>query len=93
MGPFLLVKVQKKFVIVACKYSTKWVEAEAVAIITQRSVEKFMWENVICKFGILQTIILNNGPQLKGEHITQSVRTSIYGLLHISGTFTNKWQT
>ena len=32
--PFSLAKAQKKFLIVACEYFTKWVEAEAVATIT-----------------------------------------------------------
>ena len=41
MGPFLLAKAEKKFVILACEYFIKWVEAEAVASITQKSVEIF----------------------------------------------------
>ena len=47
LGPFQLAKAQKKFLIIACEYFTKWVEVKAVAIITQKSVEKFLWENVI----------------------------------------------
>ena len=43
-----LAKAQKKFLIVAYEYFTKWVEAKAVATITQKSVEKFLWENIIC---------------------------------------------
>ena len=42
LGPFPIAKAQKKFVIVACEYFTKWPEAEAVATITQRSIEKFL---------------------------------------------------
>ena len=34
LGPFQLAKAQKKFLIVACEYFTKWVETEAVAAIT-----------------------------------------------------------
>ena len=58
------------FLIVACEYFTKWVEAEAVVAITQKSVEKFLWENIICRFGIPQRIIIDNGPQLKGDKIS-----------------------
>ena len=36
LGPFPLAKAQKKFLIVAYEYFTKWVEAEAVAAITQK---------------------------------------------------------
>ena len=65
-----LAKAQKKFLIVDCEYFTKWVEAEAVATITQKSVKKFLWENIICRFGIPQWIIIDNGPQLKGDKIS-----------------------
>ena len=41
LGPFPLARAQKKFLIVACEYFTKWVEAEAIAAITQKSVENF----------------------------------------------------
>ena len=34
LGPFPLARAQKKFLIVAYEYFTKWVEAEAVAAIT-----------------------------------------------------------
>ena len=71
LGPFPIAKAQKKFVIVACEYFTKWPEAEAVATITQRSIEKFLWENIICRFGIPHRIIVDNGPQLKGDHLRQ----------------------
>ena len=52
LGPFPLVKAQKKFLIVACEYFTKWVEAETVAAITQKSVKKFLWENIVCRFDV-----------------------------------------
>ena len=54
LGPFSLAKAQKKFLIVACEYFTKWVEVEAVVAITQKSVKFFLWENIIYRFGIPQ---------------------------------------
>ena len=45
---FPLANAQKKFLIVAYEYFTKWVEAEVVTTITQKSVEKFLWKNIIC---------------------------------------------
>ena len=38
-------------------------EAEAYASIKDKDVTKFVWKNIICRFGIPQTIIANNGPQ------------------------------
>ncbi|RVW37155.1 Gag-Pol polyprotein [Vitis vinifera] len=53
----------KKFLLVATDYFSKWVEAEAYASIKDKDVTKFVWKNIICRFGIPQTIIADNGPQ------------------------------
>ncbi|RVX18715.1 Gag-Pol polyprotein [Vitis vinifera] len=54
---------QKKFLLVATDYFSKWVEAEAYPSIKDKDVTKFVWKNIICRFGIPQTIIADNGPQ------------------------------
>ncbi|RVX18537.1 Retrovirus-related Pol polyprotein from transposon 17.6 [Vitis vinifera] len=41
----------------------KWVEAEAYASIKDKDVTKFVWKNIVCRFGIPQIIIADNGPQ------------------------------
>nr|CAN83045.1 hypothetical protein VITISV_015525 [Vitis vinifera] len=50
-----------KFLLVATDYFNKWVEAEAYASIKDKDVTKFVWKNIICRFGIPQTIIADNG--------------------------------
>ncbi|RVW68796.1 Gag-Pol polyprotein [Vitis vinifera] len=54
---------QKKFLLVATDYFSKWVEAEAYASIKDKDVTKFVWKNIVCRFGIPQAIIADNGPQ------------------------------
>nr|GFC59168.1 reverse transcriptase domain-containing protein [Tanacetum cinerariifolium] len=41
-------------------YFTKWIEAKAVATITAGQVKKFVWDNIVCRFGIPGEIISNN---------------------------------
>nr|CAN66354.1 hypothetical protein VITISV_004958 [Vitis vinifera] len=53
----------KKFLLVATDYFSKWVEAEAYASIKDKDVTKFVWKNIVCRFGIPQIIIADNGPQ------------------------------
>ncbi|RVW76675.1 hypothetical protein CK203_047545 [Vitis vinifera] len=53
----------KEILLVATYYFSKWVEAEAYASIKDKDVTKFVWKNIICRFGIPQTIIADNGPQ------------------------------
>ncbi|RVW81945.1 Gypsy retrotransposon integrase-like protein 1 [Vitis vinifera] len=58
---------QKKFLLVATDYFSKWVEAETYATIKDKDVTKFVWKNIICRFGIPQTIIADNGPQFDSK--------------------------
>nr|GEW81893.1 reverse transcriptase domain-containing protein [Tanacetum cinerariifolium] len=41
-----------KFLIVAIDYFTKCIKAKPVASITGTQVKKFVWDNIICRFGI-----------------------------------------
>jgi hypothetical protein len=52
MGPFPVGTKQAKFLVVAIDYFTKWVEAEPLAIISEKNVKSFVWKDVICRFGI-----------------------------------------
>ncbi|KAL6321326.1 hypothetical protein AAG906_016360 [Vitis piasezkii] len=61
--PLPAAAAQKKFLLVATDYFSKWVEAEAYASIKDKDLTKFVWKNIICRFGIPQTIIADNGPQ------------------------------
>ena len=69
---------QKKFLLVANDYFSKWVEAEAYASIKDKDVKKFVWKNIVCRFGIPRAIIADNGPQFDG-----SAFKDFYAELHI----------
>lgn len=63
VGPLPTAATQKKFLLVATDYFSKWVEAEAYASIKDKDVTKFVWKNIVCRFRIPQTIIADNDPQ------------------------------
>nr|XP_023915020.1 uncharacterized protein LOC112026560 [Quercus suber] len=63
VGPLSQGKGQVKFLLVAIDYFTTWVEAEALATITEARIQGFVWKNIVCRFGIPQTIISDNGRQ------------------------------
>ena len=63
MGPLPQGKKQVKFLLIAINYFTKWVEAKALATITEAKVRSFVWKNIVCRFRIPQTIISDNGRQ------------------------------
>ncbi|GJZ38613.1 reverse transcriptase domain-containing protein [Tanacetum coccineum] len=52
-----------KYLIMATDYFTTWMEAKPLATITGKQVVNFTWDNIICRFGIPATIIIDNGTQ------------------------------
>ncbi|GJW15275.1 reverse transcriptase domain-containing protein [Tanacetum coccineum] len=46
-------------------YFTKWIEAKPVATIMENQVKKFVWENIVCRFGLPGEIISDNGKQFR----------------------------
>ena len=54
---------QKKLLLVATDYFSKWIEADAFSSIKDRDVTRFIWKNIVCQFSILRSIVSNNGPQ------------------------------
>ncbi|CAI9759012.1 unnamed protein product [Fraxinus pennsylvanica] len=49
------------FAIVVIDYFTKWVEAKPLAKITEVNTSKFLWKNIICRFGIPYFVVSDNG--------------------------------
>ncbi|GJR41893.1 reverse transcriptase domain-containing protein [Tanacetum coccineum] len=64
-GPFLEGQGKVKFFILAIDYFTKWIEAKPVATVTGNQVKKFVWDNIICRFGLPREIISDNGKQFR----------------------------
>ena len=48
-------------------YFTKWVEAEPLANVPDVDVKKFIWKNIITRFGVPHTIISDNGLQFDSK--------------------------
>ncbi|GJS66373.1 reverse transcriptase domain-containing protein [Tanacetum coccineum] len=62
-GPFPKGPGKVKFLIVAMDYFTKWIEAKAMATITKNQVKKFVWDNIVCRFGLPGETVSDNGKQ------------------------------
>ncbi|GKB85384.1 reverse transcriptase domain-containing protein [Tanacetum coccineum] len=54
-----------KFLIVAIDYFTKWIEVKPVVTITGAQIKKFVWDNIVCRFGLPEEIISDNGKQFR----------------------------
>ena len=62
---------QKVFLLVVTDYFSKWVEAEAFSRITNLQIRKFLWTNVITRFGVPHEIVSDNGPQFTSDNFKE----------------------
>ena len=61
LSPFPRATGNHQFVLVAVDYFTKWVEVEALANIRDVDVKKFVWKNIVTRFGVPDSLISHNG--------------------------------
>nr|GEV18588.1 reverse transcriptase domain-containing protein [Tanacetum cinerariifolium] len=66
-GPFSEGPRKVKFLIIAMDYFTKWIKAKSVTTITENPIKKFMWDNIVCRFGLPGEIISDNGKQFRDD--------------------------
>jgi hypothetical protein len=67
LGPLPPAQGNLKYVVVAVEYFSKWIEAKPLAIITSAIVQKFFWQNIVCRFGVPKAITVDNGTQFDVE--------------------------
>jgi len=67
MSPFPIAMRQLKFLIVGIDYFTKWVKVEALATITKKNVQNFIWRNIICRYEIPKVLVSYNGKQFNND--------------------------
>ena len=53
----------KRLLLVAIDYFRKWVEAETFTSIKDKDAIQFLWKNIVYRFGIPQSIVIDNGTQ------------------------------
>ncbi|XP_061351535.1 uncharacterized protein LOC133296546 [Gastrolobium bilobum] len=70
-GPFSIAVGGVKWLIVTIDYFTKWIEAEALAIISTSNIRRFFYRKIICRFGVLHSIINDNGTQFLDKMFNQ----------------------
>jgi hypothetical protein len=67
LGPLPPAQGNLKYVVVAVEYFSKWIEAKPLATITSVTVQKFFWQNIVCRFGVPKAITVDNSTQFDAE--------------------------
>ena len=62
-GPFPKAVGNKRWLLVDTDYFSKWVKAESLANGRDIVAKRFVWKNIVTRFGIPYTLILDNGLQ------------------------------
>ncbi|WZZ88767.1 hypothetical protein YC2023_117346 [Brassica napus] len=70
-GKFPIAPGQKVFLLIVTDYFSKWVEAEALSRITDLQIRKFLWTNVITRFGVPHEIVTDNGPKFTSHNFKE----------------------
>ncbi|KAM1242758.1 hypothetical protein ACFX2G_035077 [Malus domestica] len=56
-------KGKVRYAIVAVDYFTKWAEVKPLATITEAKIKDFVCKNILCRFGIPNAIVTDNGQR------------------------------
>jgi hypothetical protein len=67
LGPLPPAQGNLKYVVVAVECFSKWIEAKPLDTITSVTVQKFFWQNIVCRFGVLKAITVDIGTQFEVE--------------------------
>ncbi|GKV51226.1 hypothetical protein SLEP1_g57895 [Rubroshorea leprosula] len=63
LGPFVKGVGGVIHLVVGVDYFTKWVEARPLSSLTSKKVEDFVFSSIICRYGIPNQIVADNGTQ------------------------------
>jgi hypothetical protein len=67
LGPLPPAQGNLKYVVIAVEYLSKWIEAKPLATITLAAIQKFFWQNIVCRFGVSKAITVDNGTQFDAK--------------------------
>ncbi|MCO5609626.1 hypothetical protein L7F22_063856 [Adiantum nelumboides] len=71
MGPLPKTKNGKLYILVAIDYMTRWVEAQSVTRVNEKTVSRFVYTHICCRFGTPLEIVSDNGPGFRKGLLTK----------------------
>ncbi|MCO5615086.1 hypothetical protein L7F22_069374 [Adiantum nelumboides] len=71
MGPLPRTKNGNLYILVAIDYMTRWVEAQIVTRVNEKTVNRFFYTHICCRFGTSLEIVSDNGPGFRKGLLTE----------------------
>jgi hypothetical protein len=75
---------EHRFVLVATDYITKWTETVPLKNMTHKEVIEFITEHIIHRFGIPQTLTIDQGTSFVSKEVREFVELYNIKLLNLS---------
>jgi transposase InsO family protein len=73
---------QHKWILVATKYFTKWIEAIPTRNATHQVVMKFLYENILSRFGFPKRLVTDNETSFKADALVDMFKSTGIQLVH-----------
>ena len=67
VGHFPKAAGNKRYLLVDTDYFTKWVKAEPLANIRDADAKRFVWRNIVTRFGVPRVLISDNRLQFDSK--------------------------
>ena len=67
VGSFPKAVGNKKYLLVGTYYFTQWVKVEPLANIRDMDTKRFVWKNIVTRFGVPHVLISDNGLQFDSK--------------------------
>jgi len=67
IGKLPLAQGNFQYAVVAVEYFTKWIKAKPVTNMSSFIMKTFLWQNIICRFGVPRHITVDNGTQFDSQ--------------------------
>ncbi|XP_070007687.1 uncharacterized protein [Nicotiana sylvestris] len=64
-----------KFILVDIDYFTKWEKAVSYKAVTKKVIVEFVKNHIVCRFGVLESIITNNAANLYSDLMKAMYKT------------------
>ncbi|MCO5611806.1 hypothetical protein L7F22_066065 [Adiantum nelumboides] len=71
MDPLPRTKNGKLYILVAIDYMTRWVEAQSVTRVNEKTVSRFVYTHICCRFGTPLEIVSDNGSGFRKGLLTE----------------------
>src|SRR6266540_2292520 len=86
VGPLPQTENRYRYIVVAIDYFSRWPEARPLTHANARQVAKFIYEEIICRFGVPRVLQSDRGTHFVNEVIQELTNKFQIGIVYLHHT-------